>query len=174
LKIDFTQPRRYAYLGTKVLSWLHQQIKINPSILQVAVFFVNISVRRKIAEFNIYKKPEKNDFSYWRNASTKNPYQERIGKHDFKLQKATFDKSIPRTKINLGSDWEKSKVTLQNFYSSLEALLPKNSVPTNQVTLFKNDFKDRLGKLLHQIKGEVKLPHYLKSQVERIIQELEI
>ena len=125
LELNFVQERRFANIqtGTNMpYPLLYPQTKINDEILNDCKYFVNISIARKAAIFEVCKKPSKADLSFWQKPDTnKNPYsirQDDFGHTDtldidennncnFDILEATFDDNVKTIQIHLKEEWEK-------------------------------------------------------------------
>lgn len=183
LELDFTKPRRFAYIGLGTLSLLKKETKIDKKILAVAKYFVNIRVIYKIEKFQIFEKPEGDEFSFWQ-LETLNPYIKRLdnyNKHrEYKIQEAILNDDMKMIKVQLISDWWHFKVQLNNFYKNIDLLIKgeykilKDFEQSDSNKPLEHDYYDsELKSFLEKTKKDENLPHYSKSLIEKIIIELE-
>lgn len=172
LNLDFTQPRRFAYIGTGKLALLKNEVKIDKKILDISKYFVNIALIYKIKDFHIFEKPKGEDFSFWKSES-ENPYIKRLAQYrkskEYKIQEAVLDYNIVQKEINLEQDWFQFRFELSNFYKNLENLIESEFYLTKYL---EKDANKELKDFLENAKKDKNMPHYSKSQIERIIIEL--
>jgi len=172
LELDFTKPRRYAYIGTGTIALLKEEVKIDKNILNFSKYFVNISIANEIKDFKVYKKPSVDELSYWQNDFS-NPYTKRLNVKNLKdyiIQIATFNKEIPKKEVNLGNDWSIFENKLKIFYVDLDKMINQEFQLAKDRTEAESNKK--LDEFLKRIKNEKNIPTYLKSLVERIIVDL--
>lgn len=199
LELDFTQPRRFAYIGTGKLAFLKKQIKVNSKILAVSKYFVNIAIIYKINEFEISEKLSKEDFSYWQ-TETANPYFKRLNlenskedsglsswllddnnfyvqklnpmsnKHKFTIQVAVLDKNMKYKPVNLTKDWQIFHQSLEHFYANLEQLILQEYKVGQLID--NQQINEQLEKFLEEARKDKNLSQYSKSQIDRIIKAL--
>jgi len=180
LEIDFINPIRFAYIGTGTLALLKEETKLTKEIIDISCYFVKISIAYQIPNFEIYLKPSDDSFSFWQSEKI-NPYTHRLrtseNKNNYTIQKATFDRVISKKKVDINTEWFNFKTNLEEFYRELENLISmgtelmihKQSLAKNYLGEEKMQFSD----ILKKIKDQLNLPNYLKSQVARIIIELD-
>ncbi len=195
LELEFIEPRRFAYIGTSKLPFLRPEAKISEEMLLFVQYFVTLSITKSnIDNFEIYQKPTEEDLSFWKTA-TNNPYKYKLtndtilfGEQDdlnYKIQEATFDKSVTKIKIDLTKYWEKYGNKLEKFYSELNILIENELlfIQDYRKDLFKDErieIPDGLTYLdydktsqfidfLKKMKKDNDLPSYVKSQIERMI-----
>lgn len=173
LELDFTKPRRFAYIGIGTLSLLKREVKIDKNILAVAKYFVNIAVIYKIEKFQIFEKPQREEFSFWQ-LETNNPYSRRLEiyeKHkNYKVQEAILDKNINPRLVELKNDWLYFKLNLKKFYENIDLLIQgEHKIAMRLSDAYSNT---ELEDFLENAKKDKDLPQYSKAQIERIIVEL--
>jgi hypothetical protein len=178
LSVNFTEPRRLAFIGTKLPPYLRKSAKVGQIELSKAKFFVAISIQYEIEKFEVYKKPKGDDFSYWKTTS-KNPYARRLGiqsfnhneSKDFKIQEASFDRKVSKTKVDLKSDWLKDGDKLNGFYRELDNILKREGQQlAEEVSI--DYYNNTIELLLNNIKIHGHLSEYSKILIDRIIIDL--
>ena len=171
LEIDFTEPRRYAYIGTKKLSLLYEETKITKPVLEVSKYFVNISISYKIENFQVFEKPSGDKFSYWQSALD-SPYHRKASsdeKKGLKIQIADTNGKPDLNRIELGKDYFKIDRDLSEFYAKLDELIKTEYSLTRKINISKAN--ELLSKFLETTNKDIDLPQYSKSLIERIITE---
>ncbi len=177
LKIDFTNPRRFAYTGIGTLALLKKERKITKVDTEVASYFVNLQIKEEMINFEVYLKPANNEFSYWKSVNT-NQYNSFLGIEDgFDVQEISFDLDKNGKRVSLKGDWLNVGTKLSNFYAELESLIKEeNSLISKQVEKSFGEIKININirktvleDFIKKIKKEINLPAYFKSQMERII-----
>ena len=175
LKIDFINPRRFAYTGIGTLALLKEEKKIKKIDTEVAAYFVNLQIMEEMINFEVYLKPANNEFSYWKSVNT-NQYNSYLGVSDsFDVQEISFDLDKNGKRVSLKSDWLNVGSKLNEFYAELENLIQKENgfiskqVEKNFDEVNINTRKKLLEDFIKKIKKQINLPAYFKSQMERII-----
>ncbi len=174
LKLDFTNPRRFAYTGITTLALLKEEKKIEKADTEVASYFVNLQIIEEMMNFEVYLKPANNEFSYWKSVNI-NQYNSSLGVADtFDVQEISFDLDKNGKRVSLQGDWLNVGTKLNRFYIALENLIKgENGLIGEQVhERFDVNIKTRkkaLEDFIKRIKKEINLPAYFKSQMERII-----
>lgn len=197
LELDFTKPRRFAYIGTGKLALLKNQIKVDNKILAVSKYFVNIAIVYEIIGFEVLEKPPREDFSFWRTQNI-NPYNERINsehsefeasivfwhteisnrqkqnrtkkRNVYKIQEAVLDRDVQYESVNLTRDWQIFQLGLEEFYSNLDKLILQEHKIIQDIN--SKQANELLEKFLEEARKDKNLSQYSKSQIDRIIKEL--
>lgn len=173
LKIDFINERRFAYVGTGMLSLLKPETKIDDTILKSIKSFINIDVVYKIPNFHILSKPEK-DFSFW-HSDINGIYNKRVEndkQSTFKIQKATFDRDFIKNTVSLENDWSYFLKNHSGFYEELDHLIETEFSRAKLNNLEKPH--KILEEFLNKVKSECEFPEYSKAIIERCIYGLTI
>ena len=173
LEIDFTQPRRFAFIGTKKLSLLYGQTKITKPILEVSKYFVNLSISYKIENFQVFEKPSGDKFSYWQFVSD-SPYHRKESsdkKKSLKIQIADTEGKPDLNRVELDKDYFNINRNLSDFYAKLDELIKTEYSLTRKIDI--STTNELLSKFLETTNKEINLPQYSKSLIERIITELD-
>lgn len=137
LEIDFTQPRRYALIGTKKLLLLCEQTKITKPILEVSKYFVNVSISYKIDNFQLFEKPSGDKFSFWQFVED-SPYHEKSKsavKKNLKIQIADTEGKSILNPIDLYKDYLMINKKLSEFYKKLDDLINKKNIRLTTLTI---------------------------------------
>lgn len=173
LELDFTKPRRFAYIGTGKLSLLKSETKVGKKALEVSKYFVNIAILYRIEGFMILEKPKGDDFSFWQSDSF-NPYTRRLNKFEknkeYRIQSANLDYEIIQKEVNLKNDWSQFGYKLEDFYKNLDQLIKEEYTIARD--LMEVYFNQELEYFLEQAKKDINMSQYSKTQIERIIIEL--
>ena len=172
LEIEFAQPRRFAFIGTKKLSLLKEQTKITKTILEVSKYFVSVSISYKFGSFQIFEKPPGDKFSYWQSVPD-SPYHQKASsdeRKNLKIQIANTEEKPDLKPIELEKDYFNINKNLSQFYAELEKLIKNEYSLTKKIDIALTN--ELLSKFLETTNKEIDLPQYSKSLIERIITEL--
>lgn len=171
LDIDFTEPRRFAYIGTGKLSYLKASMKVDKKILKVSRYFVNLTIHYEVKNFQIFENPALEEISLWQD-DKKSPYKQRINNREkHPIQVATYEASYKPVPVKIGYDWNELGEKYKGFYEKIDDLIRKEYELSKSIN--SDEINKKFDDFLKDCDNHLNLPKYSKSQVERIILERE-